>query len=147
MSDNKIYYNWYKVTKDLAVISQSESKDFDHTTNDRYVLWIEKSGPHGFYPSPDIYDDPIYHYKLFDTNKQTIKTFHVKNGWSFVGMSTIPEFRESYYSQCHIQDPLGVVRTYKNFSTTARTLKEKLCFIRDELASFDSWGAYDNRKK
>lgn len=147
MSRNKISYSWYKVNKDLKVISQSEQNDFDHSINDLSILWIEKSGPHGYYPSPEIYDDPIYHYRLFDTNKQAIDIFHIKNGWSFAGMSTILEFRESYYAQCHIEDPLGMLRNYKLFSTTSLAISKKLRFIRDELASFDSWEVYDTHKK
>ena len=147
MKKDTINYWWYKVEKDLSVISQSETKGFDHSPNDKYVLWIEKSGPHGWITTPDIYDDPIYHYQFFDKNKNPIQEFHLRNDWYLVGISTIDKFRESYYAQFHIRDSKNEVRTHKLYSTTSRTLQIKLRFIRDELANFDSWEGYDKHKQ
>jgi len=147
MKMERIYYWWYKVEKDLTVIGQSESKNFDHSANDNYVLWIEKSGPHGWIVTPDIYDDPIHHYKFFDKNKKTIENFHIRNGWYLIGISTINKFRDSCYSQFHIRDSKNVVKTRRIWADTSMNLKKGLCFIRDELASFDSWEAYENHEK
>jgi hypothetical protein len=151
MSNKDIYYSWFKVDKNLKVISQSESGDygrnFDHSPHDDYILWIEKSGPHGFYPSPDIYDDPIYHFKLFNPNKKPIENFHILNGWYLEGISTIDEFGESYYQQLHIKDPTGIVKKRKIWSFTSLKLSQSLHFIRDKLAIFKSWVEYENHKE
>jgi hypothetical protein len=143
---NDMCYWWYKVEKGLTVISQSENKDFDHTPDNQYVLWIEKSGPHGWIITPDIYDDPIYHYQFFNKDKKPIDNFHIQNNWYLTGISTIDRFRESCYTQFHIRDPKNVIKTYKIWADVSRNLTTELCFVRDEISLFESWEAYEKGK-
>lgn len=143
MENDAISVVWYKVARDLSVVAQGEHKHFTPEPSEEYLFWITRSGPHGFFPTPDIYDDPIQQFALYDQEKKPISFYSFPSGWKLMGISTILEFRRSANQNFHIEDPEGLLRDIEVYSFNSYEISRQLKFIRDKLSLYTNWKAYD----